>query len=43
MAYWVKIMIKLEDSQIQNPLGTWTGLGTQPGYEAHGELWVKTE
>ena len=34
-------MIKVRRFLVQTPLGAWPGLGTQPRYEAPGDLWVE--
>ena len=43
MIYWVKalVVIRIGRFMVQNPFGAWPGLGTQPRYEACGDLQLK--
>ena len=34
-------LVRIGMFPVQNLLGTWLGLGTQPHYKAPGDLWVE--
>ena len=36
------VLIRIKRFLVQSLLGTWPGLGTQPRYNAPGDLWVET-
>ena len=38
MGYGVRF--RIEETAVQTPLGSWLGLGTQPHFEAPGDLWI---
>ena len=40
MIYWFKALVVIRIG-VQTPFGTWAGLGTQPRYEACGDLQLK--
>ena len=40
MIYWVKALVVIRIG-VQTPFGAWAGLGTQPRYEACGDLQLK--
>ena len=41
VALWVKVRNENRSVPVQSPLGSRSGLGTQPSYEAPDDLWVE--